>query len=287
MRSKITRCPNRRISLGFTLIELLVVIAIIAILAAILFPAFAKAREAARSTSCASNMKQLGSAIMMYTQEYDEVYPQGLDSGNWNTGWPQFISTYVKDYNVFVCSSDPTGGRGVPASQGGWAGQGISYGSNGLLGDYEWLGAGNPENGFVSLGPMPISRLTGWIQGKALAVSQIKRASSSILLAEKHSGQMPDVVGQFSLGTSTPSPQAVFSGAAVDPFAADGIYNEIPNGTLADAPYPNGRNGAVSTAHLDRANFLFCDGHVKSMTPSATNPNPTANPENNMWDARR
>jgi prepilin-type N-terminal cleavage/methylation domain-containing protein/prepilin-type processing-associated H-X9-DG protein len=62
---------------GFTLIELLVVIAIIAILAAILFPVFAKARERARATTCSSNLKQLGVAALLYTQEYDEVLPMG------------------------------------------------------------------------------------------------------------------------------------------------------------------------------------------------------------------
>jgi prepilin-type N-terminal cleavage/methylation domain-containing protein/prepilin-type processing-associated H-X9-DG protein len=62
---------------GFTLIELLVVIAIIAILAAILFPVFAKARERARATSCSSNLKQLGTAALLYTQEYDETLPMG------------------------------------------------------------------------------------------------------------------------------------------------------------------------------------------------------------------
>src|SRR5438046_982945 len=60
---------------GFTLIELLVVIAIIAILAAILFPVFAQARDKARTTSCLSNGKQLGTALMMYAQDYDETYP--------------------------------------------------------------------------------------------------------------------------------------------------------------------------------------------------------------------
>ncbi len=62
---------------GFTLIELLVVIAIIAVLAAILFPVFAQAREAARKTQCASNLKQLGAAVMQYSQDYDERLPHG------------------------------------------------------------------------------------------------------------------------------------------------------------------------------------------------------------------
>src|SRR6188768_348324 len=60
---------------GFTLIELLVVIAIIAILAAILFPVFARAREAARKSNCISNLKQIGTGLMMYVQDYDEIYP--------------------------------------------------------------------------------------------------------------------------------------------------------------------------------------------------------------------
>ena len=66
---------------AFTLIELLVVIAIIAILAAILFPVFAQAREKARQTSCLSNLKQIGLGLMMYTQDYDETYPMNLFLG--------------------------------------------------------------------------------------------------------------------------------------------------------------------------------------------------------------
>jgi prepilin-type N-terminal cleavage/methylation domain-containing protein len=70
--NRMQRSSNRN---GFTLIELLVVIAIIAILAAILFPVFAKAREAARKTSCSSNLKQIATAMLMYVQDYDEMYP--------------------------------------------------------------------------------------------------------------------------------------------------------------------------------------------------------------------
>lgn len=72
---------------AFTLIELLVVIAIIAILAAILFPVFAKAREKARQTSCASNEKQLGVALLQYTQDFDEDLPCGTNGGTENAGW--------------------------------------------------------------------------------------------------------------------------------------------------------------------------------------------------------
>src|SRR5882757_11505301 len=81
---------NRRpgaASFGFTLIELLVVIAIIAILAAILFPVFAKARESARRTACVSNVKQIGLAWMMYVQDYDESFPPSNSTQNAATQW--------------------------------------------------------------------------------------------------------------------------------------------------------------------------------------------------------
>lgn len=110
---------------GFTLIELLVVIAIIAILAAILFPVFARARENARRTSCLSNVKQMGLALMQYAQDNDEGLPNTHIVGSapypdgtvWNSGfwyWGQILYPYHKSRQVFFCPSSPSPDRTDP-----------------------------------------------------------------------------------------------------------------------------------------------------------------------------
>lgn len=116
--------------IGFTLIELLVVIAIIAILAAILFPVFARARENARRASCQSNLKQIALGVFQYTQDYDEKYPTlWIDrdgNGTWSTpttaagdqGWAFTLQPYMKSIQIFQCPSE-TVSQGADAVFGG------------------------------------------------------------------------------------------------------------------------------------------------------------------------
>ena len=130
---------------AFTLIELLVVIAIIAILAAILFPVFAAAREKARATTCASNEKQLGLAILQYVQDFDEAFPPGGiiqetgDSGPppaTASRWGQLVEPYTGSWNIFHCPDDaqPVPAGATANNYETWVQWG-SYGYN-----YEFLG---------------------------------------------------------------------------------------------------------------------------------------------------
>jgi prepilin-type N-terminal cleavage/methylation domain-containing protein/prepilin-type processing-associated H-X9-DG protein len=97
---------RNRNRIAFTLIELLVVIAIIAILAAILFPVFAQAREKARSATCQSHIRQVGLGVLMYLQDYDEIFPPVyVDVPGKRQVWVDFIQPYVKNIQMFRCPS--------------------------------------------------------------------------------------------------------------------------------------------------------------------------------------
>jgi prepilin-type N-terminal cleavage/methylation domain-containing protein/prepilin-type processing-associated H-X9-DG protein len=109
---------------GFTLIELLVVIAIIAILAAILFPVFARAREKARSAACQSNLKQIALAVLMYVQDYDERFPKiwhhncpGSPAPN-PANWKDVCVPYIKNAQLWACPSTDLGPRAGCSSRG-------------------------------------------------------------------------------------------------------------------------------------------------------------------------
>ncbi|MGE5532269.1 MAG: DUF1559 domain-containing protein [Bacteroidota bacterium] len=151
---------------GFTLIELLVVIAIIAILAAILFPVFAKAREKARQSSCLSNVKQLALAEMSYCQDYDEMFCMAYTP---RAGFPFLLQPYIKNTQLFMCPSDPdpwvVSNSGVAVN--------LSYISNYYL--------HQPDN------------------GTPYSLNILKRASDTITYAPNGDGAAPDC--QYAWGT--------------------------------------------------------------------------------------
>ncbi len=143
-------------SRGFTLIELLVVIAIIAILAAILFPVFARARENARRSSCQSNLKQLALGVMQYTQDYDEKFSyvemqpgtDGMTTANFIL-WTDVIQPYVKSFQLIRCLSStknnaPAEPVGRPAVLNANLSYGAASGGNALYAFTHELNNGNP-----------------------------------------------------------------------------------------------------------------------------------------------
>jgi prepilin-type N-terminal cleavage/methylation domain-containing protein len=190
--------PSRR-RLGFTLIELLVVIAIIATLAAILFPVFAQAREAARKTSCTSNLKQVGIAFGLYTQDYDETFPWAASNlGSTTTTWYDLVEPYVKvgasgfgytggvQRPFYICPS--FGNKSVPKLPGdpdpmafpaAQLTPAMSYAANGWV-----MPMANK-----ALGANP------WFPGKSLTALASLQAPASVVLATHATGTRPAIGG--------------------------------------------------------------------------------------------
>jgi prepilin-type N-terminal cleavage/methylation domain-containing protein/prepilin-type processing-associated H-X9-DG protein len=217
---------------GFTLIELLVVIAIIAILAAILFPVFAQAREKARQVTCTSNLKQIGTSLVMYIQDYDGWYPQVQPDGccasknqvSYDAIWEQ-MEPYHKSKGVWRCPSDPHPYLTVPvrAFKGGYE---ISY----------------------------LVNETGWSSN----VPHLAYANNSAQVSEP-----ADFIFfcEFVLGTKDNGPMI-----GVGP--ANGASSKLPdpNATITnDMVYNLAGNSAYKTParHGDGNNYAFADGHVK------------------------
>ena len=238
---------NKRI--GFTLIELLVVIAIIAILAAILFPVFAKAREKARQTSCLSNEKQLGLAMMQYTQDYDETF---CSTNNWGTGWAKTVYPYVKSLGVFQCPDDsfpfPTGWIALPPST-----IKVSYVTNSYV--------FNHQNAQISV-PYSLAGLT------APASSVMMYEGDQAVTAgggpdTKRSWFYPDDPNGSIPGYSwAPSDNSICSWGNHDNY-------QTPVATARHSPAQKANlrlNAAQWPAAVDgQDNYIFCDGHVKYM----------------------
>ncbi len=250
-----SRTPSsRRSATGFTLIELLVVIAIIAILAAILFPVFAQAREKARQASCLSNMKQLGTSVLMYVQDYDEQYPSGRVSptdtaaqakAHYGQGWVGQSYAYVKNSQVFKCPDDATPGVAATATVAALS---------------------------------PVSYLLNYnIPAFAPAIAAQNSPASTVLLAETSGAQANlTVPGEFS-GAGTP----VYSPAGDGLNILTSLDNGGPGAARYETGYTGGYNPPYTAAtlykmikgrHSDGALYEMADGHAKYLRPGAVSP---------------
>ena len=242
---------NRR---AFTLIELLVVVAIIAILAAILFPVFGRARENARRSSCQSNLKQIGLGLLQYVGDYDEVVPQSSFNGYYGAAgdptykWMDAIFPYVKSEQVFVCPSDASLNG---ASLDGNPPTSVAYkyhpgdGSKGSGYEYGSYGANNAYSDGDPAAIAPFAQAT--------KLSSFATPATTVWIGET---------------TSTANTDGGGSAITNDHFRYQfGWENAAAPSvtTLGGVP----RLGQLIARHLETTNVLYCDGHVKSVKMDA------------------
>lgn len=234
---------------AFTLVELLVVIAIIAILAAMLFPVFARVRENARRTSCTSNMKQIGLGIMQYQQDHDGRYP--MSSGSLR--WPEYIFTYVNSRQVFICPSTSPAiveekGQTWTASTGDVTGapKFYGYGYN-----YQYLGnSRTPTSANPNAAAFPFTATD----------TMVEAPSQTVAVADTAGVPTTTKTGTYVVEP----PQPVYQ--------ADGTLRTSGRNNAADTFYRNGGGADPATArstpaprHLDMVSVAFADGHAKAM----------------------
>lgn len=250
---------------GFTLIELLVVIAIIAILAAILFPVFAKVREKARQTSCLSNEKQLGLGLMQYVQDNDETEPMPSNGGSpeyWACGWASTIYPYVKSTAVFKCPDDNTTATAPSVP--------VSYAFN-----------LNLRGGSVSGAPLSahggrLSLLTS--PSLTVSLCEIKGVTALIttegnfVATQDYSATTNgnDLTFGYVLNVNSPMLE---TGKMGNPAVTLAEGSGTVNGDGYDLANPQGW-------HTNGSNFIMCDGHAKWLKPAAVSPGSVPNQPN-------
>jgi prepilin-type N-terminal cleavage/methylation domain-containing protein/prepilin-type processing-associated H-X9-DG protein len=246
---------------AFTLIELLVVIAIIAILAAILFPVFAQAREKARQTACLSNMKQIGLGFMMYAGDYDEVMPCAMariapiNGGNRNyIPYDQQVKPYIKNDQIFTCPSDAT-----KATQGDfWDG---SYRNAQITRSYAYVGRINTAEGYTK-GQTPDlnTGFTNWNVGspQPTPLANISQPADTIALAEAWASA--NDCGAGIVGSPWCS---IFSGCDTWRLAGRKRPSTAPIDNFTGACASTYTSTSASKGHMDQGNYVFADGHAK------------------------
>lgn len=255
---------------AFTLIELLVVIAIIAILAAILFPVFAQAREKARQTSCLSNFKQINLGLMMYVQDYDEVlipantngYSQGcLGCGHPDYLWPELIQPYIKNWLVFRCPSDPNAtDTGLTVDSGGTP---VPKDDPNL--HYYWGSRTDVGLNYVFLSPWVYDSSKEFWGSVPVALAAIGSPSATLMSADstwdRDSSGNPRGGGNWVIESP-----CVYGpeGERITPIDFYGYGGWVPSNATSWLQF-----GGIWPRHVKMANVSFCDGHAKSMTIAA------------------
>jgi prepilin-type N-terminal cleavage/methylation domain-containing protein/prepilin-type processing-associated H-X9-DG protein len=236
---------------GFTLIELLVVIAIIAILAAILFPVFAKAREKARQISCASNMKQLALGLLQYNEDYDESMP--TTNTIWGGGWAGEIFPYVKSKGVYACPDDSTDPGGKQYAR-------VSYGLNvNVLPPYEDNSAsGYSGNYFTRAGSSALSAQRS--PANTVLLFEIEK---QLYVDPTNPDEQQSAIGDGAVGNNTNGSPSGGCGKGLDSSYCSAVY---ATGEIDGYAIPNW-SGTLGV-HTEGANYAALDGHVKWARPS-------------------